>query len=384
MERLVWAWIAAGFLINGTFASAQGPQITMPFGGMGSRPLHCAETLGAAVRDSEHIAVWHIVDRESERIRFQVVRTLKFDSQPVAVTTESDDAPKLDESHLHWSSQGREAVVFINGGAALVCFGPVWFGMTFYEEKGCWESCYPCESLGIIYSGSTDVLIQHVRAIIAGREVVVAAERPVLSDYYSRRGSTAEAGLWRIKASLKIDTPPLTVHSPHFVGLGAIAREDLPQAITRLGSNSAWVRSLAIREIASLGKDAKDALPALYNRFADPLGSLRIRAAVVAMRIEPSVNLPLLPITLELRNENQSVRADAARVLGELGELAHPVLPFLFACFEREKDPYIRPRPRNRSEKWENSLFPFCRNCSPVLSAIKLPRIKRKYRRSVP
>src|SRR5262249_6533455 len=138
---------------------------------------------------------------------------------------------------LAWAEPGKTAISFqwAVGGHIwrVVCIGNWWYKM--YEgDEDSWYQWGPIPDFQTTYVGSTEKLREHVRAILAGREVTITARMPtspvgpLLSSFDYHHPACADwthgkkGRVWRIKASLKIDKTEdvSTPDSSHFVGWG--------------------------------------------------------------------------------------------------------------------------------------------------------------------
>jgi HEAT repeat protein len=78
-----------------------------------------------------------------------------------------------------------------------------------------------------------------------------------------------------------------------------------------------------------IGPDAKDAVPSLKSALEDPDAWMRLTAAVALTRIESKDESNLLPLIQFLKEPDSSIRATAARSLGEMGGSARSAIPGL-------------------------------------------------------
>lgn len=110
----------------------------------------------------------------------------------------------------------------------------------------------------------------------------------------------------------------------NLIEYGRPAAPAVPELIMCLGDTNLQVRQFALGGLYSIGPLAKAAVPALENLLD---GSLANPAACALWTIERNTNavLKVLPGCIEDRTGN------AAYTLSELGEVARPALPALFA-----------------------------------------------------
>jgi HEAT repeat protein len=334
--------LIAAFGLIATGAAAQTPDVIEEIGGhrFGFSRVG-GKTLGAVVGCADEIFVWRIksCNQKEGKVRFECVKSLKTQQRPAGAAPEMTEIIPQSGALPSWCEPGREAVVFIRAGMATACFGTHWREFQFAGDERVWKADQSVNnSLRSFYTGSTDNLVGHVRAILAGREVVVTAVK--MDPDQNACASVDPNRIWRIKTSLKIDAPPRTIRSPLYVGWGAGEPSDLPRMVARLTHPQWWMRSLAIRDIASLGDKAQSAIPELSKRFCDERPLIRIEAAEAIMRIEPDSDLPLLAIALELRNPDRDIRDRAATSLGRWKKRISSLLPWMLACFENQQAPF--------------------------------------------
>lgn len=341
MMRTTWLSLAVILFGNANSIAQTPEEIEEVIGGGGrlSYSFAGAQSLGLLIGRAEQIVVWQIkeIGPDHRLVCLRQIQSLKERQLPAGAAPIGPEILFLLGKVPSWVEPGRDAVVFIRNGKAAVCTGTNWHELAFDGVQSRWHAVASENPyLSNLYSGTTDVLKRQVQAILAGREVVVTAakldlDRPV-SDNIHR--------IWRIKASLKIDSLPRTIRSPLYVGWGAGEREELPRMIAELTHPQWWRRSLAIREIASLGEKAKVAVPELWKRFCDERPLIRIQAAEAILRIDPENELPLLAVVLELRSREESVRDEAVQVLRRWKRFSGSLLPWLIASFERELAPF--------------------------------------------
>lgn len=99
-------------------------------------------------------------------------------------------------------------------------------------------------------------------------------------------------------------------------------------------------RCQALEELASLGAEAADALPAILESLVVPVSvdcvlALRVAAAEAAWKVGGRHDLALPILAWALKDEYWGVSRKAAEVLGEMGTVAHEAVPDLVTLAER-------------------------------------------------
>ncbi len=146
-------------------------------------------------------------------------------------------------------------------------------------------------------------------------------------DHLSPSGSALAAGA--IAASGLIPDRPLDPGLP-------TSGDPLPQLMASLRDPHAARRAAAARALSGRGKDARTALPALFDALGDEREAVRWSAAraIDAIGVMPA-DAPVLEAALE--NGDAYVRAFAAYALGGLGEAAAGSVPALTEAYRREE-----------------------------------------------
>jgi hypothetical protein len=222
-------------------------------------------TLGRLVQyDAPHIVVMRVekVSKEKGAIIYKKVADLKgkYPADRIkqhiawriadAPNAEENPRPRCAKSILDWARPGKVAIFFHDGNrkTSATCVGKVWyFG---WEGKDGWWNLNEFEERGLAwaYTGSVEKLREHLKAILAGKEVVVTAARRDKAGGGNRElwdNQTAYQNLardtrirvWRIRASLEITShPDLRDRPDYVVGLGTGDREAVPTLVKGLKS----------------------------------------------------------------------------------------------------------------------------------------------------
>jgi HEAT repeat protein/S1-C subfamily serine protease len=124
----------------------------------------------------------------------------------------------------------------------------------------------------------------------------------------------------------------------------AAVAEEVRKAVKALASPDADLRRRAVVALAGLGRDARDALPALLRvlRAPDEPEDVRKEAARALGEIgtPPKEQLPALEAALR-DAQSKGARLYAADALGKLGPAAKPAVPALAQCLD-DTDPEVR------------------------------------------
>jgi HEAT repeat protein len=311
--------------------------------------VHPICTLGQLIKDSPHIVLLQVesVDRAKLIIHYRKVADLKGTDpgREVSHTLRPEQVSDLDvRALLAWARPGRLAVAFHKGKYARMCLGNTWYWVSRNEKGPGWEAFRFEDSYGSIYVGQPDKLAQHVKAILAGKEVVITAKAPddgrdptgQLIQRVWLRGKNGK--VWRIKASLKIEQEVFDDESPGFVGWGVGGPEVVPGLAASLHDPDPYERAGAAEALGQLGSSAKAAVAQLRAALTDSDLYVRIYAAVALGKVETGCAPPLAVLTAALRHQDAEVRAAAAAALAWFGPRARPASSGLIAALEdREK-----------------------------------------------
>jgi HEAT repeat protein len=110
-----------------------------------------------------------------------------------------------------------------------------------------------------------------------------------------------------------------------------------------LVDGDALVRELAVESLGEIGPKASAAVPDLIPLLAhDPSVKVRVRAADVLARLEPSGKAIVEPLTGALGDVRPSVRQMAAQSLGTIGPAARSALPVLIDRLNTDTDDDVR------------------------------------------
>jgi HEAT repeat protein len=325
-------WLAILFALAGVERScAQAPDL---FGQDISR-IH-GTTLGKLIRDSDRIVVLEVEKAIKERnlIIFKLVAALKGKAEAGPVRHYRFRGPVFE-----WATPGKTALVFFLGDKAVTCLDNHWYcnWSRHKHDPSAWVCAEWVDELLSCYAGSAEKLREHVSAILAGQEVVIAArmreerkeEAPSSDDDEASpidldwlRGKRGR--VWRIKASLKINTPVESETSRYFVGWGIGGPEVVPSLVANLKGKDPWVRAAAAEDLGQLGANARAAFPVLCSALNDPDGFVRVYAAEALSRIDPRRPVDM-PILLEaLKDKDFELRLASVTALAELGPRAAP------------------------------------------------------------
>jgi HEAT repeat protein len=353
-----------------TRASAQTPDIT---GG-----AFRAEALGEQIRGSLSIMVLKVekVNQDTGTITFKKTAYLKGNGPTDLVRHQIEGLPDGDrQAVFDWARSGKIAIFFQNEKVSQTCLGNCWYWGQLPEkvlakEKGqepegplwnnesraaeptVWEIGHILDQFPTTYVGPAEKLREHVAAILAGREVVVTAQaqsnrdsigqtpRPVHRDWL--RGKKGR--VWRIKASLKIDTPIYheSEESRNFVGWGIGGPEVVPGLTRALKDSDSRVRAEAAEDLGQIGPDARDAVPHLREALNDPDAHVRVFAVEALARIDPESTVEVPVLVNALVSKDKALRNAAVGALAELGQRCQSAIPHLTATLSQDEQGDIR------------------------------------------
>jgi HEAT repeat protein len=119
--------------------------------------------------------------------------------------------------------------------------------------------------------------------------------------------------------------------------------EALPALIQSLKDPDVWVRILAAKAIQEYGSDARHAATALMELFSDSDWSVRVNAARALSIIDPeNEQVVSLLINQLTEDENSNARREAAKTLGEMGEIAKRAVPHLRNAMQTENEAHVQ------------------------------------------
>jgi hypothetical protein len=99
---------------------------------------------------------------------------------------------------MEWAAPGKTAVLFHNGRTAETCIGNYWYQAALLADW--WHMSHGEPFLLRTFSGDADKLVDALKEIVAGKEVVVSC----LADGSKKEMELRRGKLQRLKASLKL------------------------------------------------------------------------------------------------------------------------------------------------------------------------------------
>jgi HEAT repeat protein len=206
--------------------------------------------------------------------------------------------------------------------------------------------------LALVYCGPPARLARHVRDILDGKRIVIttvahgAQGRGSFSDcVFNDLQAGAFPPLQRLYASLNMPRAvyDIDADSPWFLGLGAIAPDDIPATLKSLQAADARDRLDALGDLASLGGKAAPALPSIRKIMSNPDPIVRLHAAMTLARIDPADSTALPVLIAGLSDSSPVTRRTAAQCAARLGPQANPALdPLLKLVTLPEPDESVR------------------------------------------
>jgi HEAT repeat protein len=314
--------------------------------------LNPPSSLANLVLDSPKIIVLAVdhMQKGGQGIVYRKVADVKGKSPGGSVThqLEAIEDPRERQALAEWAAPGRTAIAFCHGPQAYVCVGNRWYPGTDGRagREACDEGHRGWQQL---YVGSVRQLREHVRALLAGKDVVLTArapdefpllrgepDQPIWQDW--SRGKRGR--VWRIRVGPRLDAAQ-TEASRNFVGWGAGGREVVPALVDALRDGDAHARAAAAEDLRQLGETARAAAPALRAALRDSDVRVRIFAAAALGTIDPSDRHGVPVLTATLGSWDPDVRGEALAALAALGPGAADALPKLLAAVA-DRDKHVR------------------------------------------
>jgi HEAT repeat protein len=318
--------------------------------------IDVSPTLGRLVNDSASIVLLEVEKASPEKriIIYRKVADLKgsYPQQQVKHLLSSGLHPREPASILDWAEPGRRAVMFHTGTVAQTCTGKDWYecvaGIPPWWTMTCGQA-----QLSFAYRGSPDRLAQHVKTLLAGKEVLITAVKYGADDAYWEAckkavGSRSWLGgkpypLCRFKASLQMPNSIYAMARDARVVVlpGAGGPEDVPALLASLDHPDWRVRADAAAELGLLGDTAIGAVPALNAALADPEKQVNIAVAAALVQLDPRHQAAVTILTAHLKDKVAAIRRRAAEALGDAASEARDVVPGLCAALADE-EPRVR------------------------------------------
>ena len=164
--------------------------------------IEAAYTLGKVISDSTNVLVMTVekVDRQKNCIIYRKVRDIKGTHPGDLIKHTIGQGgfhPREWQNIMAWAQEGKQAVLFHNGGTGEICIDNYWY----QSAAGEWWSLNHAEPYLLrTYAGKPERLATAVAAMLAGQEVTV----PCMVDGNKDALHLRTAKLQRMKASLKI------------------------------------------------------------------------------------------------------------------------------------------------------------------------------------
>lgn len=165
--------------------------------------VEAPHTLGRCVQESTNIVLVEVarVNKEKGLIIFKKLVDLKGkhpkDEIKHNIGTRGFHAREW-QNVMKWAEPGKKAVFFHNGGASETCIGTYWYQC--YQEGEWWGMSHAEPFLLRTYCGEPEKLVDAVKAILQGKEVIV----PCMADGNMALLHDRKGKMQRMKASLKL------------------------------------------------------------------------------------------------------------------------------------------------------------------------------------
>jgi HEAT repeat protein len=125
--------------------------------------------------------------------------------------------------------------------------------------------------------------------------------------------------------------------------MGKEAKEAIPALISALKDEDSDVRYYAAYALGNMGEEAKEAIPALISALKDEDSYVRFNAAGALGNMGKEAKEAIPALISALKDEDSNVRSNAAYVLGNMGKEAKEAIPALIFAL---KDEYSNVRYR--------------------------------------
>lgn len=293
-----------------------------------------APTLSRTINDSQTISLVE-VDKFSAgqgAVILKKVRDLKGATadQPIKHKVSRMHENAVPAPILSWCEPGRQGVLFVSSGMAVVCFGEGWYQVQASSD-GWWKLAADRPDLPLSYYGSVSRLADATVTMLAGKTTIIttiphgADSEGASFDLALNR--TALPGLMkvqRIRANLRMPTVVLAVSAnpAYLIGAGPVDPEEIPALIEKLNSDDALAREDTADDLRSLGAVAASAVPALAKRLDDPSIFVRMSVAAALLRIASGQDAAVQVLSAGLSSEDPVARRHAARGAGLAGAQA--------------------------------------------------------------
>src|SRR5579884_3122295 len=304
------------------------------------------EPLGALIERATTIEMLRVAKMDAQGILFSRAGALKGAAPSGQVLCKLDDAAPGARSLRAWARPGQLAICFERNGQAITCVGNAWYRGGLEEPLKDSRLASIEELYSQTYVGPVEVLHSAVKAVLAGREVVVTAcagdlesdNCPIRRDWLHGRKNL----VCRVRASRNLTDPIpnwLSDASSEFVGWGVGGREIIPQLEAKLASRNPEVRAGAILDLTDLGTLARPALPAIRNALHDQDAFVRLYATEAVARLNPNQLLRLRSVREALEAADPDLRLAAIDVAARLQQRSSPLVPpLVLALTDRERE----------------------------------------------
>jgi len=192
-------------------------------------------------------------------------------------------------------------------------------------------------------------LVAALPAVAEMLQQTQGAARARIAGELGRLGSQFLAVIPRLRAALRNvvltdgDAAVRTVALDALARLEPMATSHVPGLIEALRDPVPAARAAAAQDLAVLGPEAREAVPALIATCLNDADlAARVHAAVALWRIDRRL-YPVLPALVEgLRTGDEMICWSAADCLGDMGPAAAEAVPALQAAFARVRQRLIR------------------------------------------
>src|SRR5439155_14662894 len=140
--------------------------------------IDASPTLAQLTKAATNIVVLRVekVSREKRVLIYRKVADLKGQHPAEQVKHQITDGWHPGEARLilRWAEPGKVAVCFSNGTVSETCIGNYWYECSA-QEPPWWRMTSGQARLAYAYFGPADKLPGHLKALLAGKEIVITA-----------------------------------------------------------------------------------------------------------------------------------------------------------------------------------------------------------------
>jgi hypothetical protein len=238
----------------------------LAWAGSASAYVEIPYTLGRVVNESTHIVLMKVekVNKERRLIYYRKVADLKGKHPTDTINHQITNGFNAREPKfiMDWAEPGKTAIFFHNGGASETCIGDYWYQA--YAGNPWWNMSHAEPFMCWAYSGAVDKLEEALKAMLAGKEVVVPCAQfdPAKVQQVKNLLHEKKAPLWQMRAGLKIaDYDACIRNRAQFVTALGDPTRPAPEELVLIAEGAGdwrWTAAAAVKGEAWLRPDFDD------------------------------------------------------------------------------------------------------------------------------